>query len=83
MENPYEPLDLLSLLSVLLGYQNLVENRQQSAHNDVSAANDKQAKTLLEELNKRFDEQNVMLRKILEVVNNDRHDRNSKGNKET
>lgn len=71
MENPYEPLDLLSLLSVLLGYQNLVENRQQSAHNDVSAANDKQAKTLLEELNKRFDEQNVMLRKILEVISND------------
>ena len=71
MDNQFDALDALSLLSVLLGYQNLMENRQQSAHNDVSAANDKQAKTLLEELNKRFDEQNVMLRKILEVISND------------
>lgn len=71
MDNQFDSLDMLSLLSVLLGYQNLIENRQQSAHNDVSAANDKQAKTLLEELNKRFDEQNVMLRKILEVISND------------
>ena len=71
MDNQFDSLDMLSLISVLLGYQNLIENRQQSAHNDVSAANDKQAKTLLEELNKRFDEQNVMLRKILEVISND------------
>lgn len=71
MDNQFDSLDLLSVLSVLLGYQNLIENRQQSAHNDVSAANDKQAQMLLEELNKRFDEQNVMLREILEVVRND------------
>lgn len=71
MDNQFDALDALSLLSVLLGYQNLIENRQQSAHNDVSAANDKQAKTLLEELNKRFDEQNVMLREILEVIKSD------------
>lgn len=68
MDNQLEPLDLLSVLSILIGYQNLMENRQQSAHNDVSAANDKQAHVLLEELNKRFEEQNVMLREILEVI---------------
>lgn len=69
MDSQFDSLDLLSLLSVLLGYQNLIENRQQSAHNDVSAANDKQAQMILEELNKKFEEQNVMLRKILEVIN--------------
>lgn len=63
-----EPLDLLSLLSLIIGYQNLIENRQQSAHNDVSAANDRQAQNLLEELGKKFEEQNVMLRQILEVI---------------
>lgn len=65
-----EPLDLLSLLSLIIGYQNLIENRQQSAHNDVSAANDRQAQNLLEELGKKFEEQNVMLRQILEVIGN-------------
>lgn len=75
MDNQFDSLDMLSLISVLLGYQNLIENRQQTAHNDVSAANDKQAKMLLEELNKRFEEQNVMLREILEVINNAQHGR--------
>ena len=61
-------LDLLSLLSFLLGYENLIENREQSRQNDVSAANDKQAKYLLEELSRKFEGQNEMLRKILEVL---------------
>ncbi len=45
-----------------------MENRQQSAQNDVAAANDKQAEYLLEELGRKFDEQNEMLGKILEVI---------------
>ena len=61
-------LDLLSLLSFLLGYESLMENREQSRQNDVSAANDRQAKYLLEELSRKFEEQNEMLRKILEVL---------------
>ena len=40
------------------------ENRLQSAQNDVQMANDRQAKYLLEEINRRFDEQNEMLRNI-------------------
>ena len=40
------------------------ENRLQSAQNDVQMANDKQAKYLLEEINRRFDEQNEMLRSM-------------------
>lgn len=56
-------LDILAVVSVLLGVQNLQENRQQSAHNDVQLANDKQAEYLLQEINRRFDEQNNILAK--------------------
>lgn len=61
-------IDLLSLFSVFLGYENLIENRQQSAQNNVSAANDKQAKYLLTSLYEKFDEQNKMLKKILTIL---------------
>lgn len=68
-------MDLLSVLSVLLGLENLEENRQQSEQqlqilrqNDVNAANDRQASYLLEELGRKFDEQNAMLKSILEAV---------------
>ena len=57
---------VLNLLSVLLAQENLIENRQQSKQNDVQAANDKQAKFLLDEINRKFEEQNQMLREILE-----------------
>lgn len=60
--------DLLQILSIILGYQNLIENRQQSTHNDVIAANDKQAQFLLEELSNKFDEQNALLERILKAV---------------
>ena len=61
-------IDILSVASLLLGYENLVENREQSAQNDIQAANDQQAKRLLLELGRRFDEQNEMLREILKAV---------------
>ena len=64
----YSFLDVLSIASFLLGYENLVENREQSKQNDVSAANEKQAKYLLEELGRKFDEQNSMLKSILEKL---------------
>lgn len=66
-------LDALSVLSILLGYENLIENRQQSRQNDVQTANDKQAAFMLSELNRRFDEQNVMLKQILEVLTHEDH----------
>ena len=69
MEKKIDALDIVSILSFLIGVENLQENRQQSAHNDVSAANDKQAQFLLAELSKKFDEQNAMLGKIMEVLN--------------
>ena len=68
MGESFKGLDILTVASFLLGYENLMENRQQSAQNDVAAANDKQAKYLLEELGRKFDEQNEMLRKIMEAI---------------
>ena len=80
MNNPYqgqnnELINLINVLSFVIGYSNLQENRQQSANNDVQAANKAQAKYLLNEINRRFDEQNkileelnVMLARLLEVL---------------
>lgn len=67
-DNGLKGLDVLAVALFLLGYENLIENRQQSAHNDVSAANDKQAAYMLKELKKKFDEQNGMLKEILQAV---------------
>lgn len=61
-------LDILSIISVLLGYENLIENRQQSAQNNVQAANDKQASELLTAINQQFAEQNKILNEILKAV---------------
>lgn len=74
-QRQFDALDIISVLSFLLGYENLLENRQQSTHNDVSAANDKQAQFLIEELGRKFEEQNAMLREILEVVKHEKSDR--------
>lgn len=63
--NQQNLMDVLQIISLMLGIQNLQENREQSAHNDVQAANDEQAQFLLEELKKLFQEQNEMLVAIL------------------
>lgn len=73
-QRQFDALDMISILSFFLGYENLLENRQQSAHNDVSAANEQQAKFLLEELGRKFEEQNAMLREILEVLKREKSD---------
>lgn len=62
--------DLLNIVSILIGLQNLQENREQSEHNDIQSANDNQTKFLLDELNKKFNEQNKMLNEILEILKN-------------
>lgn len=71
----YDFLDILTVLSFYLGYRNLIENEQQSKStdelikkNDVNVANDNQAKFLLQELSRKFDEQNAMLERILKAV---------------
>ena len=57
--------DILGVASFMLGYENLLENRSQSAQNDVGAANDKQASYLLSEIGKRLDRQDRTLEAIL------------------
>lgn len=74
-DRQYDFLDILAVLSFYLGYRNLLENEQQSKStdelikkNDVNVANDNQAKFLLQELSRKFDEQNAMLERILKAV---------------
>lgn len=57
--------DILNIASIFLGYQNLIENRQQSADNNISKNNQEQAKQILDDLHAQFDNQN----KILEYQN--------------
>lgn len=71
-ERQFNALDILTVASFLIGAKNLQENREQSVHNDVSAANEKQAEYLLQELSRKFEEQNAMLKEIMEVLNSGR-----------
>ena len=73
MDSPYQDqnndlINLINVLSFVIGYSNLNENRQQSDRNDVQAANKAQAKYLLNEINRRFDEQNRMLERRIELL---------------
>lgn len=61
-------IDFLQWFSIYLGYQNLIENREQSAHNDVEKANQQQAEFLLNKISEQFEEQNKLLYKILEKL---------------
>lgn len=63
-QREFDFMDTISILSLALGYENLLENRQQSAQNDIGAANDAQAKFMLEEINRRFEDQNEVLAEI-------------------
>lgn len=67
--------ELINVISLIIGMENLKENREQSYHNDVQKANDNQAKYLLEEINKQFEiqnqilhEQNLMLGRIISYL---------------
>lgn len=60
--------DFLNMLSIMLALQNLQENREQTKQNDVQAANDKQAKLLIDEIGAKFDEQNEVINRIIELA---------------
>ena len=66
--------NLLNVLGILLGYENLMENRQQSADNDVNMANQKQAKQILDDLHEQFAYQNRLLEEILKILKGDDKD---------
>ena len=60
--------DIINLASLIIGLQNLSENREQSAHNDVQTANAEQAQFLLTELTRQFEYQNQQLDEILQTL---------------
>lgn len=60
--------DVLNAIALLVGVQNLQENREQSEHNDIQAENQKQTEHLLKEINKQFKEQNELLNEILKIL---------------
>ena len=62
--------DLLNIVSILLALQNLQENREQTKQNDVQAANDKQARLLIDEIGAKFAEQNEILDRIEQKLDN-------------
>ena len=68
MDRELDFLDIITLLSFFIGYSNLIENRQHSADNDVSKANEEQANYMLKILLERFDKQDKVLDKILKEI---------------
>lgn len=64
----FDVIDIISVASFLLGYENLMENREQSAQNDVGAANDKQASYLLEKIGERLDKQDETLERLTGMI---------------
>ena len=71
-KNNLAAIDFISIASFLLGLENLQENREQSEHNDIQIANDKQAKYLLEKIFQKFEEQNKLLEEILRRLENEK-----------
>ena len=68
--NDYQYSNLINLLALAIGIENLSENRQQTAYNDVNESNQKQAEFLLEKIGEKFNEQNEILVRILEKLEN-------------
>lgn len=69
--NPYENQNysnLLNAIALLIGIENLFENRQQSAYNDVHAANDAQKQELLQEIKPRLDAVEAKLDMVIELL---------------
>lgn len=64
----FDVIDIISVASFLLGYENLMENREQSAQNDVGAANDKQASYLLEKIGEMLDRQDETLERLTGMI---------------
>ena len=61
MNTPYqdqnnELINIINIMSFVVGLQNMHENRLQSDQNDVQAENGRQAEYMLNEINRRFDE---------------------------
>ena len=61
-------LDILSCLGFAIGWVNYQENLKQSDNDDIMNSLDEKTNTLLLRLEKDLEEQNIMLKQILEKV---------------
>jgi DNA-binding ferritin-like protein len=61
-------MDALSLVSFMVGIANYNENLSQSDKDDLMTSLDKTTNSMLTRLEKDLEEQNIMLRKILEKL---------------
>ncbi len=66
--NQLDALDILNVLAFWLGLENLRENREQSAHNDVNAANEKQAAMMMDGILEQFEEVKAMLARVIDLL---------------
>ena len=73
--------NLLDLFSIILGYENLMENRQQTASNDVEKHKQKQTRIILNDFHEQFNLQNSMLKyqnslleKILKILKENKNE---------
>lgn len=69
--NGVEVGNAINLLGIMLGYENLMENRLQSRKNNIQEHNQKQSKVILDDLHRQFESQNELLyyqNKLLEEI---------------
>lgn len=62
-------IDIINILSFVVGVANMLENEEQSKANDISKANQQQAEYLLNQIKTMFEQQNGMLLEILNRLN--------------
>lgn len=67
-ENNANFMDAVNIVALLIGILNMIQNQEQTAFNDVNAANEAEAQFLLEELGKKFDEQNQILKEHTQML---------------
>ena len=67
-------MDAVNIVALLIGVENMLENRTQTAQNDVNAANEVEARYILGEIGKRLDAQDAIIKEILEVVKGENAD---------
>lgn len=67
-------LDAINIVSFMIGIANYNENLSQSDKDDMMQELDEKTTTMLEQLEADLEEQNYMLREILNILRNGEHD---------
>lgn len=61
-------MDILQIVSLIIGMQNLQENREQTQYNDVQSATDRQTRYMMQEIHKNFEELNAKIDKVVSLL---------------